>query len=244
MDGGWIFGYMINGCQAEYIRVPHANMAFYEIPEGVNDASAIFAMDALSTGFFGAENAFIQPGDVVAVMGCGPVGMGVLASTKLWGPSCVVAVDTSDYRLGVALKEGVADVALNPTKVDVVEELKSLTKGRGADCTIEAVGAKGTYDLALNAVRIGGNVSMVGVFAEPQELRINELWFKSINVRMGLVRCNKIPLLLDLLQKKKLKIDFLATHQGPLNTIWKKGYDIQGNKKDGCFRYLVTPFER
>jgi len=241
--GSWIFGYMIDGCQAEYVRVPHANLGMFKIPEGLTEEDVLFVGDILSTGYMGAENASIEPGDTVAVMGSGPVGMCAMATARLWGPAQIIAVDMDESRLERALKNGIADIALNPKKVNVPEAIKELTQGRGADRTIEAVGVKGTYELALNSVRAGGNVSILGVFEEPQILAMNELWIKNLTIRMGLVNANRIPQLLNLIKAKKIDMNFLITHRAPLNEILK-GYDVFGNKKDDCLKWVITPYER
>ena len=241
--GSWIFGYMIDGCQAEYVRVPHANLGLFPIPEDLTEEDVLFVGDILSTGYFGAENACIEPGDTVAVMGSGPVGMCAMATARLWGPSRIIAVDMIQERLDKAVENGVADMGLNPAKVNVPEAIRELTGGRGADRTIEAVGAKGTYELALEAVRPGGNVSIIGVFEQPQTLELNKLWIKNIQINMGLVNANRIPELIKLIQAGKINTNFLCTHRAPLNDI-VKGYDIFGNKKDNCLKWIVTPYEK
>jgi len=241
--GSWIFGYMIDGCQAEYVRVPHANLGMFSIPEGLTEEDVLFVGDILSTGYFGAENAHIEPGDTVAVMGAGPVGMCAMATASLWGPARVIAVDMIQERLDAAVKNGVADMGLNPAKVNVPEAIRELTNGRGADRTIEAVGVTGTYNLALDAVRPGGDVSIIGVFEKPQTLAMNTLWIKNIRISMGLVNANRIPELINLIQQGKINTNFLCTHRAPLNDI-VKGYDVFGNKKDNCLKWLVTPYEK
>ena len=241
--GSWIFGYLIDGCQAEYVRVPYADTGLHIIPEGLTDEDVLFIGDILSTGYFGAEGGDIQPGDTVAVMGAGPVGMCAMATARLWGPAQVIAVDTNEHRLQVALDNGIADVAINPAKEDAVAKIRALTGGRGADVTIEAVGVTPTYNLALEAVRPAGKVSMIGVFENPQELKMNEYWIKNIAIKMGLVNANHLPALIDLIKKGKLDMRFLQTHKAPLNDIMK-GYDIFGNKKDNCLKWLVTPLEK
>lgn len=241
--GSWIFGYMIDGCQAEYVRVPHANLGCFQIPEGLTEEDVLFVGDILSTGYFGAENAQIEPGDTVAVMGSGPVGMCAMITARLWGPARIVAVDTNQSRLDFAVKNGIADIGLNPLEVNVPEKLREMTGGRGADRTIEAVGAKGTYELALEAVRPGGNVSIIGVFEQPQELAMNKLWIKNIKISMGLVNANRIPELINLIRTGKINTNLLITHRAPLNDILK-GYDIFGNKKDNCLKWVITPYER
>jgi len=238
--GSWIFGYLIDGCQAEYVRVPHANMGLYKIPEGLTDDDVLFVGDILSTGFFGAEKAEIKPGDTVAVFGCGPVGMCAMASARLYGPACIIAVDTNDFRLQTALDNGVADVALNPLTQDVAAEIKALTEGRGADACIEAVGVKPTYDMSINNVRAGGVVSIIGVFEKPQELAMDALWIKNIKIHMGLVTTNQIPALIRLIKAGKIDMKFLQTHRAKLADIMT-GYDIFGAKKDNCIKWIVTP---
>jgi alcohol dehydrogenase len=241
--GSWIFGYMIEGCQAEYVRVPHANLGCHIIPEGLTDDDVLLVGDILSTGYLGAENAKIEPGDTVAVMGTGPVGMCAMMTAKLWGPARIIAVDLNQSRLDFAVKNGIADMGINSGEVDAVEKIREITDGRGADRTIEAVGAKGTYELALEAVRAGGNVSMLGVYEQPQELKMNELWIKNINISMGLVNANRIPELIRLIQLGKIDTKFLYTHRKPLNDILE-GYDIFGGKKDNVLKWIVTPYER
>jgi alcohol dehydrogenase len=234
---------MIDGCQAEYVRVPHANLGMFSIPEGLTEENVLFVGDILSTGYFGSEQACIEPGDTIAVMGSGPVGMCAMAAARLWGPARIIAVDMLQERLDFALKNGYADMALNPTKVDVPEAIRDLTGGRGADRCIEAVGVKGTYELALEAVRPGGNVSIIGVFEQPQVLPMNTLWIKNIRISMGLVNANRIPELINLIQAGKINTDPLITHRAPLNDI-VKGYDVFGNKKDNCLKWVVTPYVR
>jgi len=241
--GSWIFGYMIDGCQAEYVRVPHANLGMFSIPEGLTEEDVLFVGDILSTGYFGSENAEIEPGDTVAVMGCGPVGICAMTTARLWGPSKIIAVDINQQRLDAVLAQGIADVAVNPLNGDAVEQIKEMTGGMGADRTIEANGFKATYDMAIDAVRPGGNVSFIGVFEKPQELAMNTLWIKNIKISMGLVNANHIPELIKLIQTGKINTNFLITHRAPLNDI-VTGYDVFGNKKDNCLKWVVTPYQR
>ncbi|MCL2496917.1 MAG: alcohol dehydrogenase [Clostridiales bacterium] len=240
--GSWLFGHLIDGCQAEYVRVPHANLGLHKIPQGLTDDDLLFIGDILSTGYFGAERGKIQPGDTVAVMGSGPVGMCAMATARLWGPAQIIAVDTNNHRLGVCKEQGIADITLNPAEVDVTAKIQELTGGRGADVTIEAVGVEPTFNLALAAVRPGGNVSVIGVFEHPIEVKMNELWIKNINISMGLVQANHLPVLIDLISKGKINMKFLQTHRAPLNDIME-GYEVFGNKKDNCLKWVVTPYQ-
>ena len=139
----------------------------FSIPEGLTEEDVLFVGDILSTGYFGAEQANIQPGDTVAVMGSGPVGMCAMTTARLWGPAQIVAVDINQERLDFAVKNGIADIGLNPLNVNVGDALREMTDGRGADATIEANGFKPTFDMAIDAVRPGGTVSLIGVFGKP-----------------------------------------------------------------------------
>ena len=134
--GSWIFGYMIDGCQAEYVRVPHANLGCHIIPDGLTDDDVLLVGDILSTGYLGAENARIEPGDTVAVMGSGPVGMCAMITARLWGPARIIAVDMNQARLDFAVEKGLADMGINSGEVDAVEKIREITDGRGADRTI------------------------------------------------------------------------------------------------------------
>lgn len=238
--GGWLFGNTIDGCQAEYVRVPYAHTGLHIIPEGLKEEDLLFIGDILSTGYLACENGNIKSGDTVAVFGCGPVGMCSMASAKLWGPAQIIAIDTNASRLNLAKKHGLADVCINPAKEDAPQKIKELTGGRGADVTIEAVGVSATYNSAIEAVRPGGTVSIVGVFEEPQMLELNKLWSKNISIKMGLVNSNHLPELIQLIKSGKIDIKFMQTHKAPLSDIIK-GYDVFGNKKDHCVKWLVTP---
>jgi alcohol dehydrogenase len=241
-NGSWILGHTINGCQAEFCRVPYAHMSMKKIPKGLTDEDVLFVTDILSTGFYGAQRGMIKPGDTVAVMGGGPVGICAMVTARLWGPARVIAVDSNDFRLEVAKKNGAADVGINPAKEDAVAKIKELTDGRGADVTIEAVGFKPTFDLAIDAVRPGGTVSLLGVFEGPMELKMQELWIKNIYISMGLVDMNNMDQLINLIATGKINMKFLQTHVKPLNDIME-GYDVFGKKKDNVLKWLVKPYK-
>ena len=242
IKGSWIFGYQIDGCQAEYNRIPHADSGLELIPEGLREEDVLFIGDILSTGLFGVENAEIEPGSTVAVFGCGPVGMCAMTCARLYGPSKIIAVDLNEHRLEVAKQQGIADVTLNPLKVNAVNEIKNLTGGRGAGATIEAVGITPTFQASIDAVRPGGIVSIIGVFEQPQELKMHELWIKNITIKMGLVNANHLPRLTDLIKAGKIDMNFLQTHRSPLNDIIK-GYEVFEGQKDNVLKWVVTPYE-
>ena len=238
VHGSWIFGYMIDGCQADYVRVPYADSGMHLIPPELEDEDVLFVGDILSTGYFGAEQGNIQPGDTVAVFGSGPVGMCALATARLWGPARIVAVDIDDSRLRFAKKQGWADYGLNPKKVDVAEELKKMTDGRGADVTIEANGFEPTFKGAINSVRPGGTVSVIGVFEHPQTIEMNKLWIKNVTIKMGLVNANRIPELIDLIKEGKINMRPLITHTLPLSKV-AEGYDIFEERRDNALKVVL-----
>jgi len=238
VDGSWIFGYMIDGCQVDYVRVPYADSGLHLIPPELEDEDVLFVGDILSTGYFGAENGGIQPGDTVAVFGSGPVGMCAMACARLWGPARVVAVDIDDYRLGFAQKHGWADLGLNPNKVDVVHALKELTQGRGADVTIEANGFEPTFQGAIRGVRPAGTVSLIGVFETPQTVEMNKLWIKNITIKMGLVNANRIPELIELIKEGKINMRPLITHTLPLSKV-AEAYDIFEERRDNAIKVAL-----
>ena len=238
VDGSWIFGYMIDGCQADYVRVPYADSGMHLIPEELEDEDVLFVGDMLSTGYFGAENGKIQPGDTVAVFGSGPVGMCAMATARLFGPATIVAVDIDDSRLEFAKKNGWADVGLNPNKVDVPQALRDMTEGRGADVTIEANGFEPTFKGAINSVRPGGTVSIIGVFEKPQIVEMNKLWIKNITIAMGLVNANRIPELINLIKAGKIDMRPLITHTLPLSQV-AEAYDIFEERRDGAIKVVL-----
>ena len=236
-------GFTTNGCQAEYIRTPNADLNVHKIPEGLTDEDVLFVGDILSTGYYACEKANIQPGDTVVVIGAGPVGLCAMATAKLWGPAKVIAVDMVQNRLDTAVEKGIANIAINSGKVDALAQIIELTNGRGADVAIEAVGMTPTFTMALNCVRPNGSVSSVGAYGSPMEIDMKSLWDKNLKITSNLVSLKNIPRLIKLIQEGKLDMRFLITHRAPLNDIIR-GYDVFGNKKENCLKWLVTPYVR
>lgn len=236
-------GLSLPGCQAEYVRLPFAANCMHKIPPGCTEEDMLFVGDIISTGYFGAEQVQIKPGDTVLIIGAGPVGMCAALCARLWGPAQIIIVDKAQSRLDVCFSEGIADIALNPTVDDPVKKVRELTDGRGADRVIEAIGLEATLTTALQAVRIGGSVCTLGVYSQAVNLPLQKLWFKNINLSMGFVPVDRMDELIKLVAAGKINTRFLMTHRAPLNEI-VKGYDIFGNMKDGCLKWIVTPYER
>jgi alcohol dehydrogenase len=209
---GWIFGHLIDGTQAEYVRVPYADNSLHKLPEGVPDAEAVMLSDILPTGFeIGVQYGQVKPGDVVAVIGAGPVGLAAMATAGLYGAATVIAIDLDQNRLEQAREFGATDTVISGA-ADWKEQVLALTDGAGVDVAIEAVGIPQTFTMATEIVRPGGHVANVGVHGKPVELHLEELWIQNISISMGLVNANTTPMLLKLVVQKKIPADKLATH--------------------------------
>ncbi|MGO4691804.1 zinc-dependent alcohol dehydrogenase family protein [Glaciibacter sp. 2TAF33] len=209
---GWIFGHLIDGTQAEYVRVPYADNSLHKLPDGVPDAEAVMLSDILPTGFeIGVQYGQVKPGDVVAVIGAGPVGLAAIATAGLYGAATVIAIDLDQNRLEQAREFGATDTVLSGA-TDWKEQVLALTDGAGVDVAIEAVGIPQTFTMATEIVRPGGHVANVGVHGKPVELHLESLWIQNITISMGLVNANTTPMLLKLVAQKKIPADKLATH--------------------------------
>jgi len=209
---GWIFGHLIDGTQAEYVRVPYAENSLYKVPAGVTDDQAVMLSDILPTGFeIGVQSGQVKPGDVVAVIGAGPVGLSAMVTAGLYGAATIIAVDLDANRLQQAREFGATDTVVSADS-DWKAQILALTDGAGVDVAIEAVGIPQTFAMATDIVRPGGHVANMGVHGKPVELHLEELWIKNISISMGLVNTNTTPMLLKLVTQGKLPAEKFATH--------------------------------
>ena len=224
---GWIFGHLIDGTQAEFVRVPYAENSLYKVPEGVTEDQAVMLSDILPTGFeIGVQNGQIKPGDVVAVIGAGPVGLSAMATAGLYGAATIIAIDLDANRLEQAKEFGATNTVVS-SAADWREQILALTDGAGVDVAIEAVGIPQTFTMATEIVRPGGRVANVGVHGKPVELHLEELWIKNINISMGLVNTNTTPMLLKLVAQGKLPAEKFATHHFSFDQMLE-AYDTFG----------------
>ncbi len=225
---GWILGYMIDGTQAEYVRVPFAENSVYPMPETLSDAEGILLSDILPTGFeIGVEYGHVRPGDVVAVIGSGPVGLAAVTTARLYGPSKIIAIDLDDARLKRASDFGASD-AVNSGDADWKEQILALTDGAGVDVAIEAVGIPATFTMATQIVRPGGHVANIGVHGKSVDLALNELWIRNIDISMGLVNTNTLGMLLKLVTEGRLPVEAFVTHEYSFDQILQ-AYDVFAN---------------
>ncbi|HEY6684949.1 MAG TPA: zinc-dependent alcohol dehydrogenase family protein [Propionibacteriaceae bacterium] len=224
---GWIFGHLINGTQAEYVRVPFGEGSLHKLPAGVSDEAAVMLSDILPTGFeIGVRNGRVKPGDVVAVVGAGPVGLSAMMTAGLYGASRVIAIDLDDNRLDQARGLGATD-GVNSGGASWKEEVMAMTDGLGVDVAIEAVGIPLTFDMCTELVRPGGTVANAGVHGRSVELKLQDLWIKDIAITTGLVSATTTPMLLKLVEQHKLPAEKFATHHFSLNQMLD-AYDTFG----------------
>ena len=209
---GWVFGHLIDGTQAEFVRVPYADNSLHLMPAGTSDVEAVMLSDILPTGFeMGVQYGAVKPGDVVAVIGTGPVGLAAIITAGLYGAARVISIDLDKNRLEKSREFGATDVVVSGSP-KWREEVMAMTDGAGVDVAIEAVGIPETFEMATQIVRPGGHVANVGVHGKPVSLALENLWIQNISISMGLVNTNTTPLLLKLVESKKIDAAKFATH--------------------------------
>jgi alcohol dehydrogenase len=239
--GGWILGHLVDGTQAELARVPFADNSLYPVPEGLSDEQVLFLSDILPTGYeVGVRNGSVRPGDVVAVVGAGPVGLAAMMTARLYGPSTIVAIDQADARLDKARAQFGADVAVNNAVEDPVEQVMELTGGLGADVAIEAVGVPATFELCTELVRPGGRVANVGVHGHPATLHLERLWIRNITITTGLVDTYSTPTLLRLVAEGRLDPRPFATHRFALDEILDAYQVFADAAKTNALKMVLT----
>lgn len=246
-EKGGIFGNptpygSIHGGQAEFVRVPFAQRIMVPIPEELTDEQVMLVTDMLPTGYFGAENGDIQPGDTVAVFGCGPVGLCAQISAQMFGPSKVFAVDLLDYRLEVAEKFG--SIPINAAEVDAPTRIRELTDGLGVNVAIEAIGAPAAFYGCLMSARVKSNISVVGIFSEGVELPLNTLCITNKRITMGLPikLAEYVPMMIKQIQAGKIDTSPIISHVLPLSD-GERAYDMFANKLDGALKIVLKPGE-
>ena len=238
--GGWILGHLINGTQAEYVRVPFADTSTYLVPAGATDEQILMLADILPTGYeVGVLNGKVQPGDVVAVVGAGPIGLSAIMGARLFSPSHIVAIDLADTRLEAAKQFG-ADIVVNNSREDAVAIVAGLTGGLGADVSIEAVGVPATFELATQLARPGGHIANIGVHGEPATLHLEQLWSRNVTITTGLVDTYTTPTLLRLVTSHQVDAGRFVTHHFKLDQF-EQAYDVFSRAGDtGALKVVIT----
>ena len=222
--GGWILGNVIDGTQAEYVRIPYADNSLYPIPAGVDEEALVMLSDILPTGFeCGVLNGKVKPGDTVAIVGAGPIGLAALLTAQFYAPAEIIMIDGDTNRLGVSTRFGATKV-VSSTDGRAVEEVMALTGNRGVDVAIEAVGLPGSFDTCQRIVAAGGHIANVGVHGKSVQLNLDKLWSQNITLTTGLVDTVTTPMLLKTVVSGKLQPEHLITHHFTLNEAMK-AYD-------------------
>ncbi len=235
INGGWELGCKIDGCQAEYVRVPYADNGLTKLPDNVSYENALFVGDILSSGYWGAELCEITNGDTVAVIGAGPVGLCAMQCAKILGAGKVIAVDIDKNRLELAQKLGFADFISEPENCE--ESIKEITK-YGADAVIEAAGGKNTFELAYKIARPNAVVALVAMYEKNQILPLPEMYGKNLIFKTGGVDAVHCKELVKLIAEGKITTDFLITHRFSFDNI-KDAYKLFEEKSENCLKVAV-----
>jgi alcohol dehydrogenase len=229
--GGWILGNSIDGCQAEFVRIPHAETSLYPIPDGADEEALVMLSDILPTGFeCGVLNGKVTPGSVVAIVGSGPIGLAALLTAQFYSPAEIIMIDLDDNRLEVAKHFG-ATAGINSGDGKAVEVVMKMTAGRGVDTAIEAVGIPATFELCEQIVGPGGTIANIGVHGTKVALHLDRLWDRNITITTRLVDTVSTPMLLNILRSHKIDPKLLITHHFKLSNILD-AYETFGHAAD------------
>lgn len=241
--GGWKFGNTIDGCQAEYVRVPHAEANLSAIPDGLTDEQVLMCPDIMSTGFSGAESGRVAIGDTVAVFAQGPIGLCATAGARLMGASTIIAVDTVPERIEIARRMG-ADEVVDFRAVNPADEIMRLTDGRGVDVAIEALGLQSTFESALRILRPGGRLSSLGVYSSDLKIPVDAfaagLGDHTITTTLCPGGKERMRRLMATIAGQRIDTTALVTHRYDLERI-EEAYDLFANQRDGVLKIAVTP---
>lgn len=241
--GGWRLGNTIDGCQAEYVRIPDAMANLAPIPDELSDEDVLMCPDILSTGLSGAESAEIRPGDIVAVFAQGPIGLCATAGARLKGASLVIGVEKLAERRQAATSMG-ADITIDPTKEDPVARILEITHGRGVDAAIEALGTQATFESCLRVLKPGGTLSSLGVYSEDLRIPLDAFRAGIGDIRIVTTLCpggkERMRRLMSLVAGKRLTPRQLVTHRFPLDRI-VEAYDLFASQRDGVLKVAIAP---
>jgi alcohol dehydrogenase len=238
--GGWILGYLIDGTQAEYVRIPYADNSLYAIPAGADETALVMLSDILPTGFeIGVLKGQVKPGDTVGIVGCGPIGMAAMLTAQFFSPAEIIMIDVDENRLKVAKRLGATQV-INNSDGKAVEAVMALTRNKGVDVAIEAIGIPASFDVCQNIVAAGGHLANIGVHGKPVQLDMDKLWGQNLTLTMGLVDTVTIPMLFKTVLSGKVQPKELITHTFALKD-GMKAYETFGNAaKERALKVIIT----
>ncbi len=239
VNGGWELGCKIDGCQAEFVRVPFADKGLTKIPNNVSFENALFVGDILSSGYFGVELCDIKENETLAVIGAGPVGLCTMMCAKAIKNCNIIAIDIDNKRLNLAKKLKFADFIFNPNEIDIKNEVYKITQNRGADRVVEAAGGDNTFEMAWKIARPNSVVGVVAMYEENQILPLPQMYGKNIIFKTGGVNATHTKMLLELISKKLINTDFLISKKFKFDEI-KNAYEYFRNKTDNCLKVAIN----
>jgi alcohol dehydrogenase len=217
--GGWILGNTIDGTQADFVRIPHADTSLYPIPAGSDEEALVMLSDILPTGFeCGVLNGKVEPGATIAIVGAGPIGLATLLTAQLFSPARIILIDLDEHRLRIGKTFGATDT-VNSRQGDAAAQVRALTDGRGVDTAIEAVGIAATFQICQDIVAAGGHIANIGVHGHPVELHLERLWSENVTITTRLVDTAAIPMLLKTVAVGRIDAKRLITHRFGLDQI-------------------------
>ena len=246
VQGGWELGCRIDGCQAEFVRVPFAEQTCSVIPDNVADEDALFLGDIVATGQWSAEIAELEPGCTVAVIGAGPVGLATMMCAKLAKPECIIAIDIDAKRLALAKERGLADETIDASQMDlaaVEAAVRSLTEGRGADAVVEAAGGSNTFEMAWRIARPNAVVVISAMYERPQTLPLHEMYGKNLVFKTGGVDANNLDKTMSLVKDGRIDTSRLISKRYALNDILEAYRAFEAREND-CLKMVITPWEK
>lgn len=239
VNGGWLLGNTIDGTQAEYVRIPFADTSLYKVPKNVDEDALVMLSDILPTGFeCGVLNGKVQPGNTVAIVGSGPVGLASLLTAQFYSPSEIIMIDVDDHRLEIAKRLG-ATLTINSKDGKGAEKLMQMTNGRGVDTAIEAVGIPETFIICEDIVAPGGIIANIGVHGTKVDLHLERLWSQNISITTGLVDTVTTPMLLKILQAKKINPELLISHRFKLANILEAYETFSQAEKTKALKVII-----
>jgi len=239
-NGGWVLGHLIDGTQAEYVRIPFADTSLYHIPAGTDEEALVMLSDILPTGYeCGVLNGKVSPGSTVAIVGAGPIGLAALLTAAFYSPAKIIMIDLDENRLQVARQFGATDT-INSGKESVMARLMAITGNRGVDTAIEAVGIPATFELCETIIAPGGCIANIGVHGKPATLHLQDLWAKNITITTRLVDTVTTPLLLNTVVSKKLDPGRLITHRFKLNEIMQAYETFAHADKEKSLKVILS----
>jgi alcohol dehydrogenase len=238
--GGWILGNLIDGTQAEHVRIPFADNSLYPIPAGADEEALVMLSDILPTGFeCGVLNGQVKPGDTVAIVGAGPIGLASLLTAQFYTPAEIIMVDVDDNRLEIAKTFG-ATTVINNSDGHAIEKVMALTKNKGVDVAIEAVGIPSTFDVCQGIIGAGGHIANIGVHGKPVQLNLEKLWSHNITITTRLVDTVTTPMLFKTVISGQILPKKLITHHFKLNEVIQ-AYKTFGNaKEERTLKVIIT----